>query len=122
MNRLEKAVLQTAIIPVEEKTSSFNSSAIDISGLQDMGKLVLMVEAVSGTDPTLDIEIEHGLTSGGSFASISPSVDFVQVEDADSEQEINLYLDGLKQFIRAAVTIGGTDTPTFRLGLVLLGR
>ena len=122
MNRLEKAVLQTAIIPVAEHTTSFDSSAIEIAELQDMGKLVLMVEAVQGTDPTLNIEIEDGLTSGGSFASASPSIDFTEVTDTDSEQELNIYLDGLRNFIRAAVTITGTDTPTFRLGLVLLGR
>ncbi len=122
MNRLENTSLQTAIIPLSEKTSSFDSSAIEIADLQDMGKLVLMVEAVQGTNPTLNIEIEDGLTSGGSFASVSPSIDFDEVTSSDSEQQIHIYLDGLRNFIRAAVTIGGTDTPTFRMGLVLIGR
>lgn len=121
MNRLENCNLQTALVPVAEHIIDFNGTGIDISELQDTGMIVLMVESVSGAGRTLDVEIEDGLTLGGAYASASPPVNFTQVGLTSAEEAITIYLEGLRNFIRAAVTIAGTS-PVFRMGMILIGR
>lgn len=98
-----------------------NGTGVDVSDLQDMVKLILMVESVSGASRTLDIEITDGLTLGGAYASLSPAINFTQVTTTDSEQEINVPIDRARQFIRAEVTITGT-TPIFETSLSMIGR
>ncbi|KKK57014.1 hypothetical protein LCGC14_3058730, partial [marine sediment metagenome] len=46
---------------------------------------------------------------------------FTQIALTDSEQEIDLYIDRARPFIRAEVTIAGT-TPIFETSLSMIGR
>jgi hypothetical protein len=121
MNRLENCVLKTSLIPPQRLTVTVNLTGVDVSEFQDMVKLCLAVDSVSGAGRTMDIEITDGLTLGGAYASLSPAVNFTQVGVTDSEQEIDFYIDSARPFIRAEVTIAGT-TPIFETSLQMIGR
>lgn len=121
MNRLERSLLKTSLLPPGRLTVTVNGTGVDVSEFQDMVKLILMAESVSGAGRTMDIEITDGLTLGGAYASLSPAVTFTQVGVTDSEQEININIDRTRNFIRAEVTIAGT-TPIFETSLSMIGR
>jgi hypothetical protein len=121
MNRLENCSLKTSLLPPGRLTVDVNGTGVDVSEFQDMVKLVLMVESVSGTSRTLDIAITDGLTLGGAYAAMSPAVEFTQVGLTDSEQEIDIYIDKARPFIRAECDIEGT-TPIFEVSLSMIGR
>jgi len=121
MNRLENCSLKTSLIPPARLIASGNETGVDVSEFQDMVKLVLAAQSVSGAGRTMDIEITDGLTLGGAYASMSPAVNFVQVTTANSEQEIDLYIDLARPFIKAEVTIAGTS-PIFETSLQMIGR
>lgn len=121
MNRIERTLLQTALIPLTEHTVTVNGTGVDVAELQDMVKLILSVESISGAGRLLDVEIEDGDTLGGSYASLVPPVTFTQVGVTDAQEAINLKIDGTRAFIRAAITIAGS-TPIFQVGLTMLGR
>ena len=121
MNRLERCELKTSLVPPARHITTANGTGIDVSEFQDMIKLVLLVQSVSGAGRTLDIEITDGLTLGGSYASLSPAVNFVQITTTDSEQELDIYVDRARPFIRAEMTIAGS-TPIFEVALAVIGR
>ncbi len=121
MNRLENCSLKTSLLPPGQLTVTVNGTGVDVSEFQDMVKLVLAAESVSGAGRTMDIEITDGLTLGGAYASMVPAVNFTQVGVTDSEQEIDIYIDRARPFIRAEVTIAGT-TPIFETSLQMIGR
>jgi len=121
MNRLERTNLQTDLIPLAEHTVTVNGTGISVAELQDMVKLILLVDSKSGAGRTLDIEIEDGDTLGGAYASLSPPVTFAQVGVTDAQEAIDLKIDSTRAFIRAALTIAGTS-PVFHVGLAVLGR
>lgn len=121
MNRLENCVLKTSLIPPARLTVTGNETGVDVSEFQDMVKLLLAAQSVSGASRTLDIEITDGLTLGGAYASLSPAVTFTQVGLTDSEQEIDFYIDSARPFIRAEVIIAGTS-PIFETSLQMIGR
>lgn len=121
MNRLENCVLKTSLIPPARLIATGNETGVDVSEFQDMVKLLLAAQSVSGAGRTLDIEITDGLTLGGAYASLVPPVTFTQVGLTDSEQEIDFYVDSARPFIRAEVTIAGTS-PIFETSLQMIGR
>ncbi len=121
MNRLENCVLKTSPIPPQRLITTVSLTGIDVSEFQDMVKLCLAVDSVSGAGRTMDIEITDGLTLGGAYASLTPAVNFIQVGVTDSEQEIDFYIEQARPFIRAEVTIAGT-APIFETSLQMIGR
>jgi hypothetical protein len=50
-----------------------------------------------------------------------PPVTFTQVGATDSEQEIDIYIDRARPFIRAEIIIAGTS-PIFETSLQMIGR
>lgn len=121
MNRLENCSLKTSLLPPGRLTVDVNGIGVDVSEFQDMVKLVLMAESVSGAGRTLDIAITDGETLGGAYAAMSPAVDFAQVGTADSEQEIDIYIDRARPFIRAECDLEGSS-PIFEVSLSMIGR
>lgn len=121
MNRLENCSLKTSLIPPARLTVTGNETGVDVSEFQDMVKLLLAAQSVSGAGRTMDIEITDGLTLGGAYASMVPPVNFTQVGVTDSEQEIDIYIDRARPFIRAEIVIAGTS-PIFETSLQMIGR
>lgn len=121
--RLTSTILQPAIFPVQEVTfvGETNGPSVEVANLNDMGKIVLMAESVSGAGRTLDARIQDAVATGGPFADAIPAVAFAQIGLTDDEEAINIYLDGLREFMRIVITLAGTS-PVYRIGCILLGR
>ena len=121
MNKLKQCTLQATLFPAGPLTADENGAGIDVRELVDNGKLVLLVEAVSGTTPTCDARIQDCDTIGGTYADLVPALAFTQIAAVDSQQAIDIDLDRTRGFIRIAFDTGGT-TPVYEAGCVLLGR
>ena len=121
MNRLENTILQPALVANSNQTTTFNGTGVAVAELQDMCKIILIARSVSGAGRTMDVAIEDAAILAGPYAALSPALAFTQVGLTDSEQAINLYLEGVREFIRAAVVIAGT-TPVYEMGVIFLAR
>ncbi len=98
-------------------TAGTNGSAVDLDNTLD-GFAELVVGAVSGTSPTLDVKLQESETSGGTYTDIAGAT-FAQVVAANKEEVLNFKRS--KRHVRAAVTTGGTS-PSFTLAVSIFGR
>ncbi|MBK8994629.1 MAG: hypothetical protein IPM35_02610 [Myxococcales bacterium] len=73
-------------------------------------RLDLEVTMATGTDPTLDVTLEHGPTAAGPWTALDA---FTQATAEGSER---LVVGPCDRFVRAVAAIGGTG-PAFRLSL-----
>jgi len=73
-------------------------------------RLTLDVILASGTNPTLDVELEHSETESGPWRSLGT---FAQKTSVSSERKT---FAGADRFVRTKFTIGGTS-PQFRFNL-----
>lgn len=105
---------------VAEVAADEVTGSIAITNYKGVATLIVMVEAVSGTTPTLDITVQQCATTDGIFADITGAV-FTQVEDADATLTLDLDLDHLSGFIKLDLDVGGTD-PVYNVGAVMLAR
>lgn len=102
------------------RTSTLTGTGVDIRKYAGYGQVVLQSSAGTGTNPTLNVKLQHADTVGGSYTDITGAV-FAEVTDAaDSTQMIQLPVDEVKPFIKVIGTIAGTDTPTFSFGVSLV--
>ncbi len=102
-------------------TEPVGDATPDLAGTQVLGmieadrisalRLDLDVTKGTGTDPTLDVTIEHGPTAGGPWTTLGSA--FTQATGVTSEHKVFGPCD---RYVRALATIGGT-TPAFRLSL-----
>ena len=109
------------------RTASANGTAIDITASAEplIAVVVRSLAASAGTNPTLDITVEHSLDNSNwvavdAAAIVDPSsgtndaATFTQVTDAAASlQVLGLRKQLLYRYIRVVATIGGTSTPTF---------
>lgn len=121
MNKLRQCTMRTALFPAAAITVDVNGSGVDVQELTDNGKIIIVVEAVSGTNPTLDARIQDSDAIAGTFADLVPPLAFAQIVDADSEQAIDIDFDRTRGFIRVAIDTGGT-TPVYEGSCTMLGR
>lgn len=121
MNKLRQCTMQTALFPAQAITVDANGTGVDVRELVDNGKIILAIEAVSGTTPTLAARIQESVTIGGSYADLVPPVAFAGITDSDSEQAIDIDFDRTLGFIRLAIDTGGS-TPVYEGSCLLLGR
>lgn len=110
------------LAPNAVRTTTFTGAAVDIRDYNGTAKIILSTSAATaGTAPTLDVTIEESATSGGAYTAIAGAA-FAQVTAAaDLTEMIAIQSGATKGFIRAVGTIGGTATPTFGFGVVMLG-
>lgn len=100
-------------------TSTANTSSVDRLNYAGSNAVVTLAcgPAAAGTAPTLDVKIQDS-ADNSSFADVSGAT-FTQVTTTASIQHISLALDGCRRYLRAVLTVGGTDTPTFYPAIVL---
>lgn len=82
-------------------------------------KVVSNVGAVTGTAPTLTVEIHHSDTSGGTYAlykTLHTALAEATVENKALEAELDLQ--GAKEFLKVNVAQGGTS-PTHLMGVTI---
>src|SRR5690242_1748322 len=112
----------TAALAAQAKTASWNVTGLDLKDYEGQIALIVNVGTVSGTNPTLDVALQSGSASDGSnAAAFSPAVAATQFT-ASGEQILTFDKRAAGRYLKIVSTIGGTNTPTFTLGMTLVGR
>lgn len=109
--------IQTLVRPIA-KTSTFSEdSRVDTKGFSD-AIVIFDVGAISGTSPTLSLQIEAGTGSDGSGASnVSNAV--VASWTANVPQVGHINLRNLPRYLSCTGTVGGTS-PSYLIGVQVL--
>jgi hypothetical protein len=120
MNISQMNVVELA--PMAVRTSTLTGSGFDLSAYSGFCHVILQSSAATvGTNPTLNVKLQHCDTSGGSYEDITGAA-FTQVTNAaDTTQMITIKPDELKPYVKVIGTIGGTSTPTFGFGVSMVG-
>lgn len=101
-------------------TATGEGTAIDALHYDGIGAVVVNSAAGSGTDPTLDISLEHS-DDNSTFVAASGAVTFDQITDAAASfQTSKVDLAALKRYVRVKHTVGGT-TPSFTYSAAIVG-
>lgn len=102
------------IVP-QVATTTITGAAIDFDGADGPCFGLLVVGAVSGTTPTLDVKYQECDTSGGTYADITGAT-HAQVTASSKTTRINFRRS--KRWVKAIGTIAGT-TPSFAFAVVV---
>lgn len=110
-----KPMAQSAVV-----TAAVNGAAFDLRPYDGEVKLVLSSAAGTGTNPTLDVKIQHSDDGATGWADTGTS--FAQVTNAagGSYQVLNVTAEKFKRYIRTVDAVGGT-TPSFARGVHIVG-
>lgn len=97
------------------------ANGVDIRQYDGPAQIILMASAATaGTSPTLNIKLQHSDVVNDGFEDV-PGAAFNQVTDAaDLTQMIPVQASALKRYVRCLCTHGGTNTPTFGYGVVMV--
>ena len=107
-------------------TASGNTSAIDLQNHNGPVIFEISLGAVSGASPTLDITVQSStnnatLDANGAadaYSAVS-GITVDQLTDADANTVTLVTLRNWNErYVRLNLVVGGTDTPTFLLGVV----
>lgn len=115
LGQLNTASKLATLVTTVAKTATFSEGArVDIRGFND-ALLVFSIGAITGTTPTLSLQIEHGDASDGSDATnITGAVEASWTTVVPQVAHLNLR--GLKRYLSCTGTVGGT-TPSFLIGV-----
>lgn len=120
MNISQMNVVELAAMAV--RTSTLTATGVDLSAFSGPCHVILQSSAATaGTNPTLNVKLQHDDVLGGDYEDITGAV-FAEVDNSpDSTQMITINPDHLKKHVRVVGTIAGTNTPTFGFGVTLVG-
>lgn len=107
--------------PTAVRTSTGNGTGVDVRALD--GDLVLILDSAAagaGTNPTLDVTVEHSDATGSGYTAIGGAA-FTQVTSTASQQKLVISKDGAKRYVRVTYTIGGTSSPSFTFSVTGVG-
>lgn len=105
-----------SIVP-QTATATVTGAAVDLVDADGPCFAALLVGAVSGTSPALDVKVQESATSGGTYTDIAGAT-FAQVTASSKTAFINFKRS--LRFARAVATIAGT-TPSFACAVAILG-
>lgn len=117
---LEKLEL-LSLHPTAARTSTSSGTGVDLQ--QYDGDVVLILDSAAagaGTNPTLDVTVEHSDASGSGYTAITGAA-FTQVTNAASQQKLVISRDDAKRYVRVTYTIGGTNSPSFTFSVTGVG-
>lgn len=120
LNALAQADLLTLAASASRATN-LDGTTIDIGAYE--GSCVITLNssaATAGTNPTLDVKLQHCDTEGGTYADVTGGA-FAQVTSAASHQKLLVNANSLKRWVKAVGTLGGTNSPAFTYGAGLVG-
>lgn len=104
------------LIDDETVTATANGSTFSVDGTDTKPVIHVVVGTVTGTSPTLDIDIEVS-ADGTNWLLLDEPAQLTTTNDTETIpfKLIEAGTNGgqLMPYIRATKTIGGTDTPTF---------
>lgn len=109
-----RPVLGDVALPSAARTASTTSGPVAAAGQATVAVLSVHCTAASGTTPTLDVSLEES-ADGSSWSAITGS-GITQLTAAGNRLATALVT---KNFVRTAVTIGGT-TPSFTFSASVL--
>lgn len=98
-------------------TASGGGTGVDLANGEVSTQAVLMVGAVSGTTPTLDVKMQES-DDNATWTDIAGAT-FTEVTAADQEQRIRFLRS--KRYCQAYATVGGT-TPSFDVAVEILAQ
>lgn len=102
---------QTKLLDAADITSSTTGSAVQVNR-PGLVRFAMTTAAVTGTNPTLAVEIQASDASNFGSGVVSLGL-FHTMDDTGATSAIYLTADCQHKYVRAKYTIGGTDTPTF---------
>lgn len=120
LNTLAHA-LGLVLAAAARRTSTLTGTGIDVLHYEGVALAVLNASAGTGTNPTLDVKLQHS-DDNSTFADVTGAT-FTQVtNDAGSAgvQVMRINVSDLKRYLRVIGTIGGT-TPSFDYGVDFVG-
>lgn len=105
------------------RTSTLTATGVDVRGYNSPCQVILQSSAATaGTNPTLNVKLQHSDAIGGTYADITGATFAQLTAAADVTQMITIKPSETGGFIRVVGTIGGTVTPTFGFGVSMIGR
>jgi hypothetical protein len=115
-------VTMLELAAVAARTATLTATGVDVRDFIGKGKIVAMsAPATAGTNPTLNIKVQDS-ANNSDFADVS-GMTFTQVTGAaDLIEAIPVEFNAIRRYVRIVGTIGGTDTPAFTFGVVVIGR
>lgn len=120
LNALAQAV-GLVLAAAARRTSSLTGTGIDVLTYEGVALVVLNASAGTGTNPTLDVKLQHSDddstyedVTGGAFTQVT------DVAGSAGVQVKRINVSDLKRYVRAIGTIAGT-TPSFDFGVEFVG-
>ena len=104
---------------ISRTTGADPGAAFDLDTL--IGEPVLVLEAAAastGTDPALNVKVQHCATAGGTF--VDAGVAFAAIAEAGGLRSLVLDPALVHPFVRLVPTITGTGAPAFYCGAAML--
>ena len=117
---LEKLDL-LSLHPIAARTATGDGTGIDLRDYD--GDLMLILDSAAagaGTNPTLDVSVEHSDEASNNFTQIGTTA-FTRVTTTASRQKLVISKDEAKRYVRVKYTIGGTNSPSFTFSVTGVG-
>ena len=124
MTHLLNALAQTVgliLAAAARRTANLDGTGIDVLDYEGVALIVLNASAGTGTNPTLDVKLQHS-DDDSTYADVTDGA-FTQVTDEAETagiQVMKVNVSDLKQYLRVIGTVGGT-TPSFDYGVEFVG-
>jgi len=124
MTHLLNALAQAAgveLAPAASRTSTLTGTGIDVLEYEGVALVLLNASAGTGTNPTLDVKLQHS-DDDSTYEDVTSGT-FSQVTDAAETAGVRvmkLNVSDLKRYLRVVGTIAGT-TPSFDFGVDFVG-
>ena len=114
----------TSLLATISKTSNSNTTAVDIS--QYVGNVCVIVDvgvktAGDNADSTYDIALYSGAESNGANAA-ALNVNATQATNTAVFEVLSFDQRACNKYLKAVMTIAGTNSPAFPVGLSLVGK
>jgi hypothetical protein len=120
LNALSQAV-GLVLAQAARRTSTLTGTGIDVLAYEGVALVVLNASAGTGTNPTLDVKLQHS-DDDSTYADVTGGT-FTQVTDVAGSAGVQvkkINVSDLKRYVRAIGTIAGT-TPSFDFGVEFVG-
>ena len=124
MTHLLNALAQATgveLAPAASRTSTLTGTGIDVLEYEGVALVLLNASAGTGTNPTLDVKLQHS-DDDSTYEDVTSGA-FSQVTDAAETAGVKvmkLNVSDLKRYLRVVGTIAGT-TPSFDFGVEFVG-
>jgi hypothetical protein len=99
-------------------TLTAQTTGVDFSNHTGIGRIDANVGVVSGTTPTMTLQLQDATTSGATYAAVASSPLMTLATTSGSCASVVFNADQVRQFIRISIVESGT-TPSFLVGITV---